>query len=313
MIANQGGRANPDEAVPPHYAGARGHVRARANAEHFLSGQGLSLAALRDCVPTLAEGELLMLIGSVPDGLANPLSDIDLLVVGPRRARGDLLLRDVEFEQTIERLASAHEVNVEYWTTEDLLDLAAKFEKMTLAFDRPEGIDDLIVLSETQLRIIHCMANGLVLSGDPSEWRVRFEKDRLINYLVIYFISFYYTFAEDAVGQLLDEDLESALANLRIAVDFMAGAELAAVGETNPYSKWRIKLLRRSIDTLGRDVLSEYLDRLFPHRDTPRVFIDDTIAFCGSRIAHVLQNRPQIVPAAMALSARMRFVTSTDG
>ena len=282
------------------------------NAERFLASQGLDLAGLRRTIPPMGQDELLMLIGSVPDGLANPLSDIDLLVVGARQSGGDLLLHDVDFEQTVERLPSSHEINVEYWTEGDLLDLADKFKRAALAIEDPAGLSELIIFNEVQLRLIHCIINGVVLCGNPEKWHHYFKRERLINYLVIYFISFYYTLAEDANGQVQDGDFESALANLRQAVDFLAGAEVAACGETNPYTKWRIKLLRRCETQIGAEAVSDYLHYLFPPRDWPRSAIAETIGFCESRIGAIFERRPQVIHAAVVLSARMRFVTSLD-
>lgn len=279
-------------------------------ANDLLAKFGLTVDDLLAEVSGIGKDDVLMLIGSVSDGLATSLSDIDMLVAGERRPDGDLVLWESGRQRAIRRLGSGHEINVEYWDWERLKAIAGKFSDSAYAINNPSLTDDVIVFDEEEVRIIHYILNGVVLSGDKLIFDDIFDKDVFLDYLVMFCITKYLATAEDSIGQIMESDVECASFDLRRAFEYLIGAELASIGYTNPAPRWRMKLLRKAKAEIGEDVYRRYMSYLFCGPDKSRQDIEEALSFAQNRLGAIFMRRPKVFAAAGALGERMKFVTS---
>ncbi|MDJ0643939.1 MAG: hypothetical protein QNJ15_14090 [Erythrobacter sp.] len=253
-----------------------------------------------------------MLIGSVSDGFAKPLSDIDMMVAGERRPDSDLVLRESDRERAIRRLETGHEINVEYWDWGRLKEVADKFSATAYAINNPNLTDEIIIFDEEEVRIIHYIINGLMLAGDKPIFEDVFDKDTFCDYLVMHDTTRYLASAEDAIGQIMEGDNECASYDLRQGYEFLIGAEVASLGHTHPAIRWRMKLLQKARSELGDEVYHAYRSYLFCGPDMGRQEIEKALKFAQDRLGAIFMRRPKVFAAAGALSERMKFVTSFE-
>ena len=282
----------------------------RSKANDLLKKFDLTADDLIAEVPEIGKGDVLLLIGSVSDGLATSLSDIDMMVAGERRPDGDLVLWESGRQRAIRRLASGHEINVEYWDWDRLKKIAEKFSESAYAISNPHLTDNVIVFDEEEVRIIHYILNGIVLSGDNLIFDDIFNRDVFLDYLVMFSVTKYLATAEDSIGQIMEEDVECASFDLRRAFEYLVGAELASLGYTNPAPRWRMKLLRKAKPELGDDTYQRYMSYLFCGADKSREDVEQALGFAQGRLGAIFMRRPKVFAAAGALSERMKFVTS---
>lgn len=281
-------------------------------ANERLSKFDLSVEDLLEESPELDQDGVIMLIGSVSDGLATPLSDIDLLVVGKRRPDGDLVLRESDRERAIRILDSGQEINIEYWGKERLKTISEKFANSAFAINNPESTDEIVVFDDQELRIIHYLIHGLMLSGKRRVFEDVFDNDSFMDYLVMFCMTRYLALAEDSVGQAMENDFECASLHLRMAIEFLIGAEIASLGHTHPHLRWRLKLLRQCQPEIGEDVYQEYLSYWFGEPSTKKEDIEKVLQFAQNRLGAIFMRRPKVFLAAGALRDRMKFVTSFE-
>lgn len=284
----------------------------RDRANKLLSKFNLTVDDLFKEAQDIGENDVLMLIGSVADGLGTPLSDIDMMLVGERRPDKDLVLRESDRERVIRRIESGHEINIEYWDWDRLKIIANKFSKSVFAINNPAAIDEIIVFDDQELRIIHYFINGILLSGKSRIFEDIFEKESLMDYLVMYFMTRYLALAEDSIGQVMEDDLECASFHLRMAIEFLIGAEISSLGYTHPHLRWRLKLLRKCKGEIGDEVFEEYMSFLSGGVGKTKEDIERGLKFAQSRLGAIFMRRPKVFVAAGALSDRMKFVTSFE-
>jgi len=279
-------------------------------ANEYFSKFNLTVADLLKESPELGSDGVIMLIGSVSDGLATPLSDIDLLVVGERRPDSDLVLRESNRERAIRVLDSGQEINIEYWEKDRLRSIAEKFAKSVFAINNPALTDEIVVFDDHELRIIHYLINGIILSGSKRVFDDIFKTDDFIDYLVMFCATRFLATAEDSIGQTMENDFVCASHHLRMAIEFVVGAEIASLGHTLSHPRWRLKLLRKSQPEIGEDVYNEYLSYLFAKPSTSKEDIEKGLQFAQNRLGTIFMRRPKLIVATVALRDRMKFVTS---
>lgn len=260
--------------------------------------------------PQLGDDGVIMLIGSVADGLATPLSDIDILVVGDRRQDGDLVLRESDRERAIRILDSGQEINIEYWRKDRLAHICDKFAQSAFAIDNPHSTDEILVFDDQEMRIVHYLINGLLVAGETRLFADKLNNEAFMDYLVMFCMTRFLALAEDSIGQAIENDYECASHHLRMAIEFLIGAEIASLGHTHPHLRWRLKLLRSSTPNIGEDVYQEYLSHLFGDPHTSRKGIESGLQFAQMRLGAIFARRPKVLVAAGALRERMKFVTS---
>lgn len=280
-------------------------------AEDALLRWHLTLDDLRKHVRPLHSDETLLLVGSVPEGLSNAASDIDLMVIGDHSIGGKLILEATNFDESAERLKNGQKINVEYWRSGELDGLKQRFNSAVATMKDPADFKKMQVLEQPQFRLLHRLRNGLVLDNPEraAEWRQEMALDMLPEYLTLYWIMCHYIFREDVIAQAQEEHSLSALWMLRLALDCMAAALLASIEETNPYPKWRVRLLERNRASLGQLDVDTLLGYLFPGPDVEsKSYLKDVFALCDRLIGQCLKRRPMIRATLMIASNRFPFI-----
>ena len=288
---------------------------ARSNAEKFLAQWSIRLDDLREYAGAVGDNEFLLLVGSIPEGLANSASDIDLLMVGERKSEGALIIGDTGYEESSARLPGGQEINIEYWRPEDLQQIQRRMTNTIATLRDPAALQKIEVFNEAELLLLHRLKSGVVLANpDAAErCRERLFLTLLADYSVLYWISFHYIFREDAIAQAADGDMLSALWMFKSALDHLGGAMLASVGETNPVSKWRLRLLLENKSPLGSNNVDTFIQYLFlDPGETNLERLRDVTAFCDRSIMECAGRRQVIVPAMMELNKRMYSVKSFE-
>src|ERR1044071_2250309 len=89
-------------------------------ATEFLSRWNIRLEDLVRYVRPLEPSETLLLVGSITDGLANPLSDLALVIIGDSDLNEGVLIKETGCAEPATNLPDGPEINVEYWRAADL-------------------------------------------------------------------------------------------------------------------------------------------------------------------------------------------------
>src|SRR2546428_9576381 len=95
------------------------------SSREFLARWQISFDDLVSFVRPMTAGETLLLVGSIPHGLANPLSDVDLVLLGDAGLDQPNVLSETDLEYGTS-LVNGHEVHVECWLTRDVEQLGEK-------------------------------------------------------------------------------------------------------------------------------------------------------------------------------------------
>jgi predicted nucleotidyltransferase len=279
-------------------------------ANELLSKFNVTVDDLLKEAPDVGENGALMLIGSVADGFGTLMSDIDLMVVGERRPDSDLVLREVGRERAIRVIDGGQEINIEYWDLARLGAISDKMKATSHALDNPRSTDEVTIFSNQELRIVHYLLSGQLLAGSKTLIQDLFDRETVIDYLIMYAATCHLAFAEDSIGQVMEEDYECAALQFRMAMEYVMAAEIASLGHTHPYLRWRLKFLKKCRPEIGEDVYREYLSYLFIGAHADRTDIENGLRFAQGRLMQIFMRRPRVMVAAGALGERMKFVTS---
>lgn len=204
------------------------------------------MAALDEVVADIPDGAL-ALAGSLIEGIGNERSDIDVYLVAASPDDGRLSFGDAHVVAV-----GGLVVDIEYVDParlRRLTDTLARFPSAEVRNQRPSAV----ALTLAEIKILHNLRVARPVKGEDA-WRatVRAIDARGLARLIFDFCAVSIDMTqEDAVGFLEAEDPESAVALLRMLRQHLAGALLAAFGETNPAEKWRSLKLRRLAQTHG--------------------------------------------------------------
>jgi hypothetical protein len=283
----------------------------------FLSRWNLRPEDLLTHMRPVRPSETVLLVGSIADGLANELSDIDLLLIGDGELAEDFIQRDATSDESAVRLPSGQEINFEYWHTDNIKQLrqrmSANFELMV----NPEPKGSFTKLIDSELRLLHRLRTGIVLANPEiaSYWREEMKLELLPVYMLLSGVAMHFTYREDAIAQIQYEgDTLSALAMLRLAAEYISFSMVASAGETVPARKWLPRLLRRNESVLGKNRVKEVLSYLFPdpHADGATL-VANAADFFDTVIGENLERCPEAQPLVFKLSGTVSFVTTFEG
>jgi predicted nucleotidyltransferase len=287
----------------------------RKHATDFLANWNMTLEDLVGCVRPLAPTETLMLVGSIVEGLADPLSDIDLIVIGDSNLGHNVVIHAPECEESVTRLPTGQEVNFEYWNTNDLEQF---IERLNFSFDvinEPSKLDKIFKFSEREIILLHRLRVGVVLDNPEvaEHWRQRLRLESLPDYLIIQNLGHHYGYREDAIARVRYGDRLSAFNVLRITMDTLAGAMLASIGVTNIYPKWRTRLLEQNKAALGAEEVDQLLAYLFPDiKADPSDMVSEALAFSDNAISEIVGRRLHLIPALLGFDDQVSFVRRFD-
>lgn len=240
-------------------------------AQKHLSDIGLSIEQLAKLVPDLERGETLLLVGSIPEGLSTAASDVDLLRVGHPTGRG--LVRPFSAgTESAWRLAGGATINIEAWNLDDVEALGRRVLEGFRAVDGELDADGreprVQHYTAEESLFLHRCSTGVVLAGDAlaSHLRRGYRIGEIsLQFLMLSFLGYCSVIEKASRQAALGDDLSALWMAVR-AMDYMAVTMLASVGESNPHERWRVRLLERCSEMLGRERVDELLDFLFPSR-----------------------------------------------
>jgi len=239
------------------------------DATAFLADWRIDFDELRAFVRPIHDGVTLLLVGSIADGLANELSDIDLLLLGS----GSLERRDAVVDVNCEyatTVMKGHEVHVECWHPDVIDRLVARMTAALDSFDDTGRFEPDQSLDDDRLCLLSRIRNGVVVAGADAAagWRGRCQSHRLPLYLRQHWLHGFRTLRSKALAEGRYGHPGSAQQQFRGASVCLVGALLCTIGETNTYSKWRPRLLQRHRDTIGAETTDVMLRSLFAPRMT---------------------------------------------
>ena len=229
-----------------------------------------SLAPFADAV---SPGDSLLLVGSVSSGLADTLSDIDLLLIAESDDRSSGHLTTAATEEASYLLGSTHvQVQVRIPSPETLHLLAASSDRAWAFLQDPRRTMRPPFMSDEHRALMHDISSGYPLANESivHSWRQTLHLDDFAAFSAIYHLFGYFSRTADAHVQLLQGDAASSRWMLHGALEELAAAALCSVGETNPRRKWLQKLLSYHAGALGGDLAND-LESSLLHRptDTP--------------------------------------------
>lgn len=240
---------------------------ATRQAQAFLSKFGLSLDRLQDCVGEIAPWEAVVLGGSIPEGLANQKSDIDLLLLGDKDLPGKSPLPPIQAGgATIAFRPNLGSLRVQIETVHiaHLERLSRQMTEVAADFEDPEKAERVRAFGELDLRTIHRICTGVRLKNEAvaEAWKARLRCDLLPSYLLASQVAQQRMALEDAAGEWEEGRRESALWAMQRSLQASAMALLASVGETNPNSKWCVRLLQIHRGKAGPELCDDLIEHL---------------------------------------------------
>lgn len=268
-----------------------------ARVASFLRDHDLSLDDILEAVDERPGEECLLFVGSVPAGTSTRFSDADLIAIGATPGPAALNVQQNGVAQLVRTLGEHLEVCTAYYAPPVLQMLAERTRRALFAIGHPrpadEPLDEMETLDISVLKFAHRIRSGVPLRGSVQPLREAMVLQHLDDYLVTHGILEQMIYLEDVRGELDSGSAASAAYTFTYSMNFLAGAMLAAVGETNPDPKWRVRLLQRERDRIGgerADELCRYL--LGPGDQEPVQWIRNGFRFSADVAEHCLASRP---------------------
>jgi hypothetical protein len=288
-------------------------VQALANATAYLDARQLSLDMIRQCTRELLPDETVIFGGSIPEGLANADSDIDLLLIGAHPHHGYVLVEG-QGETAFHEAFAPLKIHVESVPLDHVAALAGQMDEMVRALADPERARRLYAFPAGDLRLMHRVRTGISLRNpDVAEhWRTRLHSDLLPTYLLVLHTIGHFTLREDAIGQAREGYRESSVWMIKHALSLAINALLAAVGESHPSDKWSVRLLRDHQVDLGPAFVGELIAHLTgraPLGDFD-LYLRDAIELSDRIIDTALLKRPEVLSVLMRIKDQRPGLTT---
>lgn len=211
----------------------------------YFSYHGLSVDDVRRMVRPLRDGESLLLVGSVAEGLSNAGSDLDLLLLGAEASD------EPDWRSKIMRsMPAAFDVNLEILTPTEIDALGHRFKRSLncAGSAMPEsGPTAIRFIGPDDLRLLHRLYTGLPVSESGNrlaELRERYALHRLADVCLLQQAACHLRLRADAEQAVLDgREHDTAVLMTQIAAQHLLGCVLASAGETNMTPKWSLRLM----------------------------------------------------------------------
>lgn len=178
--------------------------------------------------------------GSLVRGWGNARSDLDIYVIAQERWRGETteLARVALQPGTVPVTAlyvGDRRWDLEYWLESQVDELFGKVMEVPAGSD-PAGRH----LTDPELQLLERLSHAAPIDGD--DWLQRRQEQRAASALgtIMTLRALHYQdiYIEDAVGQLADGDVYSAVLSARLAFRYAIDALLASCGEFGESPKW---------------------------------------------------------------------------
>jgi hypothetical protein len=279
--------------------------RTLANATAYLEPRDLSIARIGSCIEEVRPWEALIFGGSIPEGLANADSDIDLMLLGATRPRDGQVVLEGDAEVAWERACAPLKIQLESVKFSHLESLATRMEETAQALEDPARVPRLHSFPLADLRIMHRVRTGIPVRNPEvaASWRERLHVELLPTYLLVLMIVQHFSLREDAIGEAREGRRESSLWLMRESVSRAAGALLASVGESHSYDKWRVRLLQLHEPRLGAKPVRTLINYLIGTTicDDVQAYLRDAIDLSDEVLESAMINRPEVLPILMKL------------
>jgi hypothetical protein len=289
---------------------------ARTNASDFLAQRRLSLDDVVALIGPVDPAHAVLLGGSVPEGLANAESDIDVMIIGDHRLEvAETIICDAASAAVTQKAGEGGKLATEVVQPRHLEGIATRMRATLEALDRPETAKQVYIFGEDDLRTLHRVRTGVRLCHEAAAagWYERLGCARLPDYLTLLFIGFHFSHREDAIGEANAGHHASAIWMMRESLGYLAAAFLASLGETNPNNKWRLRLLERHRAELPRaDEIFAFLLGTRPIASVDRAALKQLITLSDFLLVSVMQNRPAVVASLAQLHGQASFRTHLE-
>jgi hypothetical protein len=208
-----------------------------------------------------------ILSGSLAEGLGNVRSDIDIFVLGenpqsfaaaPDASQGGSTT--VEGTYRSFRYQGKRRIDVAF------LPLSL-FNDAAEILSRPESIVDVRPISEGHLIAIHRLRIGLPLLHPEVCDRIRagFPFHKLSQYLQRLMVETLDSLLEDVYGMIEDEDIDTTLLRCHTLLQSAYGLHTFTLGNTNPNTKWALRIMRRyASDSRASQLLEMFWGLFYP-------------------------------------------------
>jgi hypothetical protein len=275
--------------------------------EYLLAKFETSLEGLASYVRPLRPDDALLLVGSIADGIADPYSDVDLMIiVDDRHASHETGVDSADYRSDRNAMLDVS-IDVSAHTRPDLARLASRMHRYIdrlFSSDSRQPQPSVSLLSDQELHLLHKLRAGIAISGSHACERLRAEcrLDELPT--VVLFSSLHRLFRcrEDAQAQLAHGDEHASIWLLRFAADALACAMLASLGESHVRSKWRTKLVRKHATELGTTDVNALFSFLNPPGEYPfKHVLGEFVSYSYGATRRILDRQPELIPATTRL------------
>lgn len=290
------------------------NLDAQRNSEAFLARFGLRLGDIDEEIPSLnANNDLVLLVGSIPDGVATHLSDVDLLVVRNCEPRehlhaGDFTVVREGVETLVYRLPCGLEMNVSFYEDTSVLPIAEKMARIVSEGGERKSTSEAV--NYRTLKFLHQIKTGFALRGDPSRLRQRLFLDLLPEVAAANARMEYLPLREDVVGEVVAGRETSALHVLSLMMNKAVWAMLASNDVTNPDPKWQYALIEKHRATIGQEIADMICAFLVDRAQGDAIRrIECGFDIADSLMADCLRKRPLLAPVFAQLDQLVRHET----
>ena len=206
------------------------------------------------------ESDVVVLSGTLLEGIGNFYSDLDIYVIGDRlppkgpNGSGALVLReDGRVRRVNEMLEGAPNIvlDVQYYTFRELATLARSLNELYGESKRSAQIFRKTLHPDDE-DLIHKLLTGMVLQDGTRQFdaRATFDAGKFCFLKYRNEVGGYAEF-RDLVGSWTDRDLDSCLFNIRGYLISQVSGMMFLAGNTNPRPKWFV----RRLASLGEEYL----------------------------------------------------------
>jgi predicted nucleotidyltransferase len=219
--------------------------------------------------------------GSLVEGHGHETSDVDVFVVGDRRPTAGLQVEIDNYQVAVD-FGENRRIDYEYWRSPEVERLSRKLATLDL------GRDFVGVLRDEEEVFIHRIRVGVPISPAAEFERVRdlFDFDRLRRYQTIKAFREIDNILDDLTGMVESRDLSVALMRSADLVGYVVDAWTHHCGNTNPYQKWRLRILE---DLPPTDRTQKVIDGFWRQRFPDAALLRRDRSACRSHIVECME------------------------
>jgi hypothetical protein len=275
-------------------------------AQEFFRSRGIEWRKLVDFARRASPDTGVLLVGSIPEGLAVAESDVDILLLGGRHE--DLMFGHGGHDTSVDRDDSGTEFNAEHWTDAALSEVANRLAISLDAIKSPVHVQRIERLPEDEMIVMHRIRTGVpIANADVARlWRKRLRGDELPSFLAFHWTSEYFALKRDIIGQMGCQREDAGLYMLGLALQMVAGFVLASVGETNPKAKWRVSLLQRHRHLIGEELADPLLEYLSRSRGMSAADVKAGLELSQRALTEATRRHPELLAPMRELSKHVK-------